>query len=508
MPDKARGGPQEKAWILLALLSGAWVYLYVNLFAWPNVPYLLSGDQVFSWTDAQRMLHGERIYQDFFRFTPPGTDLIYLAAFRILGPYLWVTNVIVLLLGMAVCGVCFSLASQLMDRAWAALASLLFLVLIYGPLLNATHHWFSLLGVMLATRVLMPQRTIRRIATAGALLGVASFFTQTAGVMCLFALLVFLAVESRYTGRPWRRLMEHQLLLVSVFALTVGVLNVYYIAKVGWRPLWDMQVSYPRHLTYWFERYFPGLPDVLTVEKLPRLAPSLAIYALLPVIYPLVLWHCRRGVGNAGPRKRAALALLSLTGLALLLEIIPAVNWLRVYAVSMPAVILLVWVASRLDRLRKIAAVAGCFLIAILAFQQTWSKHRPDNRVVELPSGRVALPAQKADHYLWIMNNTRPGDYFFAAPWPGVYLPLGLRSPVSIDILLTNDWTPKEYVDLAVHQLDGRQVKYILWSTRLNTPEDPSRPWEDHLGPIRAYLTNRYKRVHIFFDGEEIWQHN
>ena len=58
-----------------------------------HTPILLGGDQVFFWLDAQRMLYGQRIYQDFLQFTPPGTDLFYLALFKLFGFRIWVTNV-------------------------------------------------------------------------------------------------------------------------------------------------------------------------------------------------------------------------------------------------------------------------------------------------------------------------------------------------------------------------------------------------------------------------------
>ena len=58
-----------------SLLLGCFVFLCANLFASPDTPFLLGGDQVFSWLDAQRMLHGEQIYRDFFELHPPGTGL-------------------------------------------------------------------------------------------------------------------------------------------------------------------------------------------------------------------------------------------------------------------------------------------------------------------------------------------------------------------------------------------------------------------------------------------------
>ena len=505
MPDHVR---RRKVWILPAVLMTAAAYLYVNLFRWPRIPYLLGGDQVFFWTDAQRMLHGERIYQDFFRFTPPGTDLVYLAAFKIFGPRLWVTNAIVLVLGVALCWMCFSIASQLMARTWAALSALLFLVFIYGPLLNGTHHWFSLLAVMSAARVLMSQRTTFRLTIAGGLFGIASFFTQTAGVVCLIALLIFLVLEGRHSQQAWSTIVRHQFVLLIAFILTVSALNVYFIATMGWGPIWEQQVKYPHYQTYWFGRLFPGLPDKLTSRSLPRLVPSLFVYSLLPVIYPLVLWRCWYRRHDPESPDTGKLTLVALIGLALLLEIIPAVNWLRAYAVSMPGLILLVWAATRHKRMRSYPGVLGSILIACLAAKQTWSKYHLRDAIVQLPAGLVVLSPEKQELYSWIRQHTHTGDYFLATFWPGVYLPLALRSPVFAEMLLNSDWTRPEYVELAIRQLEERQVTYILWTPRLNGPDDPARPWEDHLGPMRTYLLSRYKQVHVFADGDQIWQRN
>src|SRR5215471_21684531 len=128
--------------VLLAAAIG--VHLYFDLFLFPATPILLRDDQVYFWMNAQRMLHGERVYQDFFQFTPPGTDLVYFAIFKIFGPHIWVTNAVVLALGIAVSLLCFRIARQIMERPLALLATLLFATLIYGRLLNATHHWFSI----------------------------------------------------------------------------------------------------------------------------------------------------------------------------------------------------------------------------------------------------------------------------------------------------------------------------------------------------------------------------
>jgi hypothetical protein len=124
----------------VSVLVGSAIYLYVNLFTFGAVPFLLGGDQVYFWTYALRMLHGERIYQDLFSMHPPGTDLFYSTLFALFGERIWVTNVAVLLLGVTLCWVCFRIASQVMAKHWALLAAWVFLVLVYVKMLNGTHH--------------------------------------------------------------------------------------------------------------------------------------------------------------------------------------------------------------------------------------------------------------------------------------------------------------------------------------------------------------------------------
>src|SRR5579859_4686035 len=108
------------------LLLAAAAYLYASLFATPATPYSLDGDQVYFWTYGLQLLHGKEVYRDFFQFTPPGTDLIYRGAFGLFGSRLWVTNLVVLLLGIALCGVCLRIARQILPRARASLALALY----------------------------------------------------------------------------------------------------------------------------------------------------------------------------------------------------------------------------------------------------------------------------------------------------------------------------------------------------------------------------------------------
>lgn len=483
------------------ILVGIAAYLYIDLFVFLHVPVLQGDDQVFFWTNAQRMLFGERAYLDFFQYTPPGTDLLFFAVFKLLGLHIWALNLTVLALGTTLCWICFRVASQIMERGQALLATLLYLVLIFSKPLNATHHWFSVLAIMCAALVLMHESSRPRIAGCGALLGLASFFTQTHGVAAALGFSVFLSWEQRRAKSSWRRSFAGPGLLLLSFVASVLVLNAYFIATVGANRLWYEQVLY-----VW--RYAPrvsgianlGLPEFLTWRALPLAAQQIFVYLLLPVIYFLSLLRSRFKPNGSTPNRRGAL-LLCLVGIFLLAEVAISPNWLRIYSVSMPGIILLLWLVDRTARYRRpMIALLYCG-VACLALRQTWARHHQQYVICDLPAGRAATDPQTCEELLWITKRVKPGSFFFQAAWPGMYVPLGLHNPLFIDAVGPNEQTRPVDVDVAIRQLQEREVRYVLWSKRLDI-----RHSGNSLAPLQTYLFDRYELVRVFSSQDELWE--
>jgi hypothetical protein len=413
---------------------------------------------------------------------------------------------VVLALGVALCWICLLAARQIMDWRRALVATWLYLVLIFSKPLNATHHWFSTLAIMCAVVVLMRERRRIRILIAGVLLGLASFFTQTHGAAAALGLSAFVVWEQIYLKRNWRGTLVSSALLSLSFAASVLLLNAYFIATVGARHLWYEQVTYVR-------LYAPrmgsisnfGLPAFSTWRAVPLVAQQLFVYFLLPVIYVLSLLRSRLWSSDSASERYRNAALLSLVGTVLLLEVAISPNWLRIYAVSMPGIILLLWYAERGGKPRRY--MIGLFYcgIACLALRQIWSRHHQQYVVCELPAGRAAVLPQNCDELLWIAQRTKPGDFFFQAAWPGMYIPLGLRNPLFLDAVGPNQQTRPEDVKLAIDQLDQKSVRYVLWSKRLDTADvDPKT--ENSLGPLKAYLLERYELVKVFSGEDELWE--
>jgi hypothetical protein len=501
----------HRPWFVFLMLLGIAGYLYLNLFLVANVPILLSGDQVFFWMNGQRMLHGEQPYRDFFQFTPPGADVFYFFLFKLVGPRIWALNAAVLLLGVALCWVCFVIADQFMERHLAVLSALLFLTLIYTRLLIATHHYFSVLAIMTATAVLMPEVSSWRLAIAGALLGVASFFTQTHGVAALLGFTLLLCWERYHTDNSWRSFWKKETSLLFSFAITLLILSAPFIAAIGIRQLWYFQVTYvhrvmvhPHDLVYLL-----GIPLYLDWRARPlsfvigEYMRHVFVYAILITTYLRVLLKFRKNLSPASDFCHGV-RLIALVGACLLMEVFLSPNYLRVYAVSMAGIVLFVWLTGTSVQFRRYGLVGLWTLVVFLGLLQPWFTQHRRYVKADLPAGKSAIDPDDFEKLSWGMDNTRSGDFLFEAPWPGMYIPLGLRNPVFLDTAAT--MLNPRWAEQAVRQLEAKQVHYILWAPRFDYPVDSHHPMTANIVPLRTYLHTHYHLVRVFHDGEEVWE--
>jgi hypothetical protein len=484
------------------LLLGCVAFLYASLFASPATPFLLGGDQVYFWMNAQRLLHGEQIYRDFFEFTPPGTDLLYLGVFKLFAPRIWTPNVVVLALGTTLCTLCLYISKSIMPRAQAALATSLYVVFVIGMTPDGTHHWFSLLATMGAVAILTGASTPTRTAMAGALLGLATFITQTRGPVAAVGIAVWMTWERRQSQQPWSSVLRRQMCLFLPLILTWAALSGYYIVTVGLRQLWYFQVTYAREykVTGWNAASI-GFPQELSRASLLALVRWLFAYAVLPAVYAISLWRCVRISREAGCANAARVCLLTIVGTALFVEIAQSPNWFRFYCVCLPGVILLVWLVGALNKISVFATRTLWIGVVGLAAYQTWSMHTHNCAVIELPAGRVAMLPVAAEKLAWLAARTQPGQFMLQAGWPGVYLPLGVRNPLYVESIGFEGATELGYLALSIRQLEAKRVQYIVWSPRLESP-----PYS--LATFHDYLVSHYRFVYRFADHDEVWARN
>jgi hypothetical protein len=485
-------------WYVFIFLGCA-AYLYLNLFVTPRVPYLLGSDQTFFWTYGERFFHGQVIYRDFYQYTAPGTDVVFAAGFWLFGMRLWVLSTIILCLGVFLACLCFSLARQFLTSAQAAMATALFTVVIYGKELNATHHWFSVLFLLLAVRVAMPRISARRIAISAVFLSLATLFNQVHGVVALLAFIVFLLLRGlREKLEPAETLC---LITVLVLSYTAALLcfGAYFIKTAGLERIWYcVATSAARYSASY--RSGRALRAMMTV-KLLRYP---AMYLLFFAVYAATAWKCWRARHESSFRWNEV-SLLCASGFMLLLEVTICINGLRIAFVSMPAVILAVLLVKERFPLCKWLPVAS-ILLAIVAAHQIVEKHRIFRARVTLPAGKAAVAPESVELLQWVTAHTHPGDDFLSASWPGLYVPLQLNNPLYMPTISPYDGFTARDIEPSIQQIQASQVQYVLWNHALAKQCYYIVCDGDDLSPIQDYLSSSYRIVHAFSNGDVIWQ--
>jgi hypothetical protein len=498
-PDSRHAGRK-----LLALVAATTcVYLYLQTFVLPAVPILQRDDQITFVVNAVRMLRGEMIYSDFYQYTPPGTDLVYLGLFKLFGVRAWIASAVVLLLGVATFWASYGIAARVMARSLACLTAALFTVFIFTSMNNATHHWYSALLIMCAVLTVLERRTSARLAGAGALVALASLFTQTR-VLSLLVLAVFVAWEKQTRHGEWRDVWKRESSLLLGFAVAFLLSNLYFLRHAGLERMFRSQVVALSHSAFTFKYYLLGAPSVPPWSLSGRLAGFIMVYLLVPAgyIYTFVWLARKRGQGYSVEDER--LLLLSLIGAALCLEVLPAPNWVRLFPISMPAIILAMRYVAGEGKIQLVIRRSLWAATAAIALLCTVSAQARPHRVLDLPVGRTVVYDETISRKLeGLAARTKPGDFFFEAAWLELYFPLQLRNPSYVEALSPS--LSEAQVQNVVKVLERRQVKYVLWSARLDR-QGAKASRNDTLRPIRAYLKEHYHLVEHFAPTEDLWE--
>jgi hypothetical protein len=504
---QSESGTRQLKWLFL-VIAAAFCYLYISLFSLSGIPYFRTGDQGFYWTYACRLLSGEVFLRDFHQLTPPGTDLVYAAFFYWFGVSVRSINWIILWLGVNLAVVVYFCAQSIMRHSMAALAALLCLVVLYGDRMDATHHWFSSLANLLAVLVLFHNRNWPRIAAAAVFIAFAAFFTQTRGAVGLLACCAGLWWERR-NGQISTRLLLLRLGLLFGITLAVWLLLSWrFIAQAGLANYWYSQVIYLSNdsnfpIGFLIPRFTWSFRFLSTIA----LFDHLAMYLLPLFVCPYVLILCERRRSEIN-QNSIALFLLASLGALQTLEIITMLNWNRMAATALPAMILAVWLIAQARPVRRAVVAASWSIVGAIILVESVAAQRHHYSLGDFPTGPALLQQDDAEEVLWVAGHTRRGDTFFEVANTRLYAPLALRNPTPVDLLIAQNFTRPSYVTEAVHGLDQSRTQYILWSQRagIGSVERMHELPSDHLDPLRVYMLQAYVRIRVFANGDEIWE--
>jgi hypothetical protein len=345
----------------------------------------------------------------------------------------------------------------------------------------------------------MPRITQTSIALSGALLGFATFFNQVHGGAAMLGFVVFLVLRTKRSGLVAMEAVKEVAVLVLPFAFTLLCLSAYDVKTAGFQTLWSCLAVHASKYASGYSHRTLGLPAGGSGA-----VPYLAVYVLLPVIYGISLWRCWRSRKSTSfPWNQVAL--LSLIGLFLFLDVAININWLRLFAVSLPGIVLTVWAAEGLQRGRRVWFATVSIALTCVAVRQIEVKRALSSTRAEFPGGRLATTPQAFEKLRWLATHTHRGEFFLQAGWPGVYLPLQVRNPLYMPTLTRWDGVLDEDIPSAIEQMKARQVRYVLW-TRALDEGCGFDSCSDQLSIFRTYLKSSYRLAHTFDDGDLLWQ--
>jgi hypothetical protein len=508
---KSEVSPSVDFWQVGVFVVAVFVFLFLRTFMLPGVPLVAWGDETMYFAHGIRVLHGQVPFRDYFTYVMPGADQFYASAFGLLGVHAWLTQAFVIGLGGSIACLLVWIARGVLRGTMMFLPGLLFLVLVFDTIKDATHHWYSTLLTLTAIAVLQGGRSLTRMVAAGTLCGLAALFTQSQGVMSLLAVSAYLAMTGEETTR--NRVVQ-MAALVAPFAVLVGGVLGYYVYQVGFATVYYALVTFvlyffPAMRAHSLGAYSLQIPPHHRIADVLRIVPYVFVHLFLPFGYLLGLWRLWQKREAVERKVWESMLLINLVGLGLFVAIASAPSYHRMSMVAAPATIVCVWLVSgscKTDRTVRGLLWAGSVATIVLLPIQTQRHWRG---ILDLPTGRTAfLEREDYEEFRWFAEKTHAGESFFNEPQHSFVL--GLENPTAVDYVTRTEYTTKEQVKAVIRALEAKQTPLIVYSSQMYAPSRdlyaPGRTG-DNLGPFLEYVERNYHVVKVF-PTMQVWERN
>jgi hypothetical protein len=498
-----------RATVIAATAAAAVIFLYLRTFIL-GTPLIVSDDGPIYFEHGIRILHGQLPFRDYFTYVMPGADLLYAGVFGLLGVHAWLAQAIVVFLGASIAGVLVWVSSRVLKGPLVFLPSLLFLVLDFDVVKDATHHWYCTLIVLIAAGILMRGKTPSRVLSVGALCGLATLFTQSQGTLSLIAIGVYLC----WTWDRKSSLIAQLSLLILPFAVIVGSVLTYFSYRAGFASVYFSLVTFVLHNFHARPSHTPGayflnFPRQYGLKNITHVIPYFFIHLLVPFCYIWSLIRLYRERGTVDRKTHDAILLISFVGLALFAAVAQAASYHRLCMIAPPAVIVCAWLIRGVSASSYIARLAlwtiglSFFVALPIRLQTHWRGE------LDLPIGRAASvdPAQFEENQ-WFAKHTHAGESYIGVPSYNFFL--SLENPTTVDYLIDTDYSTKEQVAAAIQGVMSHQTQTIVLD-RFVYPT--IYPGQGNLAPFIEYVHANYHLAKVFYTSDdnnasEAWQRN
>jgi 4-amino-4-deoxy-L-arabinose transferase-like glycosyltransferase len=415
---------------------------------------------------AERMLHGQKLYADFFGYMSPGVYWVQEGFFRIFGVNLLAGRLPVLFYFASECGLVYWLTARLASRGAALFTLFLSLAIQCADLnfLTAQHRWdsgaISLGSIALAVHGHFSGSRREWIA-AGALGATAAFFTPSMALVAAATVAwLLIARELRHHALPF--LTGGAVTAVALLGITAasGIL-IPFVEQMRW-----LSRNYSTVNVMAYGATIGGYRDLLAgplnADLMIRalVVLCLALPAILPVTN-LAGWTAaltlRPQIVPEAPRKQAIVYLL-FCSVALVASTYPRPDLMHLaWVAPVPYVLAAALFAVALPKWAQITAVVTamfCSTLLLLHLATTLG-----GVSLATPIGKVRASADSAEAVQKLLDLVKPGDLAFVYPYkPLLYF-------------LTQTENPTRYSYLSPGLMTDQDEQSALADLRRTPPE-------------------------------------
>jgi hypothetical protein len=258
---------------------------------------------------------------------------------------------------------------------------------------------------------------------------------------------------------------------------------------------------YPADTFNTWRIYLRESPSIHSFANWPDLVAWPFVHIVIPFVYVFFVLYYWRVARSRPEVPWERLMLINITGLALFLTIASAPAYNRLYTVSLPGIILLVWLTGAFVPAKKILMPILWTAVLVLAVVKPLVTQTRRKAYLDLPTGRTVFfqPAMY-EKTKWVAERTQPGEYFFGDQL--LSFALRLRNPTPVPFLRPTDYTRPEEVRDVVQALEQHQVSLVSWYFGLDAPLDSPG---NNLSPLVRYLNGHYHVEVTFLNGDKIW---
>ena len=480
---------------------------------------------------AQRILHGQVLYRDFFSFLTPGSFYLHALLFRIFGSTFAVPRTALAFMGGGYALVAYLLARRVCSRSSALLAVALLTITTLPYRFLALHNWDSTLLACMALYCAVRMIESRGVAWAlalGSLVAITTLFEQSKGAGLGLGLLLGLGALRISDQLALDR--KHLGWLVAGLAWPFLVTFAYFISQRAFSAmmadwLWPLQhYSAANRVRYGFASWSEATRQLLwetgswklRLFRLFVISPAFLVPALPLALVALFSDWTFRSVRKQAPSYQSAYYLLVTGVLAGLLLSIVTVRADIIHFMYMQPLygLLLAWILDGRDipgRLFKALhpILSALLVLAFLLFAVPLLLRAVNARSI-LQTRRGVVTTPQPDTVLaFTQAHVEAGGSLLVYP----YLPLynyftATFSPAPLDYFQPGMNTA-EQGQMILNELKSGRVRVVLFEPQfpMKIPSSwPGTPWSAIAqDPITDYIAAHY-RVCRALESPEQWR--